>query len=114
MTWRPISLEKLNELISSELLDTETPTYRLWSIIKIHPEKWIEHEYGTEGGGFWVVGILGKHVVWFNDIEGGFNISPFSNYGTIDEYEVEQFALHHVLTNINLYLNEGKKGRYFW
>jgi hypothetical protein len=83
-------------------------------MIKIVSEKWIEQEYGTECGGFWAVGLMGKQVVWYNDIEEGFNVSPFSNYGTIDGYDAEEFELRHLLSDVTRYLQEGIKGRYFW
>ncbi len=43
-------------------------------------------QYGNEGAGFWVVAIFGKQCIWYNDIEEGFNISPYTTYGKIDEY----------------------------
>lgn len=74
-----MALDDLNELISSELPEEETPTYRLWLRITIHPEKWVEHEYGIEGGGFWVVGLLGKNVLWFIAIKGDLMYLHFKN-----------------------------------
>jgi hypothetical protein len=40
----------------------------------------------SSGGGFWVVAIVGQTVIWYNDIEEGFNRSRYSAYGTIDDY----------------------------
>ncbi len=59
---------------------------RLWEVVRIEPEKWRQDPYGNAGKGFWVVGLIGQTVVWFNDIEDGFNRSRFTMYGTIDEY----------------------------
>ena len=59
---------------------------RLWTAIRIEPEKWRQHPYGDEGGGFWAVGLIGRTVVWYNDNEHGFNRSQFTVYGTIDDY----------------------------
>jgi hypothetical protein len=59
---------------------------RLWNAIRIEPEKWQQHPYGDQGNGFWAVGLIGRSVLWYNDIENGFNRSQFSTYGTIDDY----------------------------
>jgi hypothetical protein len=47
------------------------------------------------GGGFWVIAVIRDKVLWYNDIEGGFNVSRFDRYGTIpsDEYRSNQDTL---------------------
>ena len=37
--------------------------------------------------GFWVVAVKGNRALWYNHVEQGFNVSPFSSYGCIDKYE---------------------------
>ncbi|WP_187264638.1 hypothetical protein [Pontibacter beigongshangensis] len=59
---------------------------KFWEYIKIQPEKWAEKTMGEEGGGFWVVGIIGKSAIYYNDIEEGYNFSSFATYGEIDHY----------------------------
>ena len=87
------------------------PQRRLWETIKISPEKWREESYGEEGGGFWVVAIFGNSVIWYNDIEEGFNRSSYSTYGTIGEYFGNQdeleLAVQYLLSEI---LGEEKPG----
>jgi hypothetical protein len=58
---------------------------RFWESVRIDAEKWRQSPYGDLGGGFWVVGVIGRMVVWYNDIEDGFNISHYSIYGQINE-----------------------------
>lgn len=58
---------------------------RLWDMIRINPQRWRLNPYGDESGGFWVVGLLGTTVIWFNDVEEGFNRSCWSQFGQIDE-----------------------------
>ena len=70
------------------------------NVIKINPEKWTEPDYGSEGGGFWVVGICGKKVIWFNDIEDGFNISDYNEYGKIEGYYCNQDELRWTVTHL--------------
>jgi len=92
--WEPISIKELSiDIQNSEQLLSHG-LLKFWNLIKILPAKWVELEYGLEGGGFWAVGILGNHVLWFNDIEEGFNVSAYSIYGRIDQYQCEQDELH--------------------
>lgn len=58
--------------------------------IRVNPEKWTLDPWGNEGGGFWVIGVIGKTVIWFNDIEDDFNHSLYKKYGTIGEYWCNQ------------------------
>jgi hypothetical protein len=59
-------------------------------------------DWAYVGGGFWVVGLFGRVVIWFNDIEDGFNRSTHRQYGAIEEYSCNQdeleLAVQHVLT----------------
>ncbi len=69
-----------------------------WRAMRIEPEKWQCSPWGDEGGGFWVVAEKDGHVVWYNDIEHGFNVSRSSTRKIIDEYRCnettfEQFLL---------------------
>lgn len=59
---------------------------RLWTAVQIEPAKWKQDPYGTEGNGFWAVGVIGQTVIWYNDIEEGFNRSRYSVHGAIDDY----------------------------
>lgn len=115
MTWEPISEADLRDRINYSC-DRMTPEQsKLWEVIKIHPQKWKEETYGELGGGFWVVAIIGSSVVWFNDIEYGFNQSVYSELGKIDEYCCNQDELEWTVQDvINLledgYYSAGKSG----
>ncbi|MBA9079874.1 hypothetical protein [Rufibacter quisquiliarum] len=58
--WEPISEFELLDEIQKTETELNGELWNFWQLIKIEPEKWAEHEYGQEGGGFWVVGICGK------------------------------------------------------
>jgi hypothetical protein len=92
--WEPISSTALLERIEQGRRAMSEPVRRLWDAIRIEPEKWEQHPYGDEGGGFWAVAVMGRNVVWYNDIEEGFNRSLYSKYGTIDDYWCNQDELH--------------------
>ncbi len=66
---------------------------RLWEAIRVKSEKWRQEPYGKAGGGFWVVALIGRTVIWYNDIEDGFNRSSYTKYGKIDDYWCNQDEL---------------------
>ena len=98
--WTPITFSELNELIESGISKMSPDDIKLWKEVSINPEKWQEVELGEEGNGFWAVAIKGNQVIWYNDIEEGFNISPYSNYGKIDEYNAEQDELQMTIRKV--------------
>lgn len=77
--WKPITLGEL---------------WNFWQLIKTDPTKWVEKEHGNEVGEFWVVAICGTKVIWYNDIEEGFNISGYKTYGQIERYYCNQDELN--------------------
>jgi len=95
MDWKPLSEERLLELINTDRKRMNPLEKRFWDAICIPPEKWKQHPYGEYGNGFWAVAIIGKIVVWYNDIEDGFNRSQYVNYSEIptDEYWCNQDRL---------------------
>ena len=98
--WTPISLAELEELILKGESKLEGELLNFWNLIKIVPQKWQETEYGDEGGGFWVVAIFGNAVVYYNDIEEGFNVSTYQAYGHISEYWCEQSELDWIVLGL--------------
>ena len=84
--WKPISSEALGKRIAQGVARMSAPQRKLWEAIRIEPEKWQLPPYGEAGGGFWVVAIVGRSVIWYNDMEEGFNRSRYSEYGRIDDY----------------------------
>jgi hypothetical protein len=93
MNWQPIPEAKLWDLINAAWDRMSPPQKQLWEVIKIAPEKWQEPSYGQAGDGFWVVGLIGRSIVWYNDIEDGFNRSRYIRHGTIAEYWCNQDEL---------------------
>jgi hypothetical protein len=100
--WEPISEAALRTRVGQGRARMTPAQLRLWEAVRIEPEKWQQHPYGDQGKGFWVVGLIGRTVLWYNDIEDGFNRSRFSDYGTIDDYWCNQdeleVAVQYVLT----------------
>lgn len=90
MTWEPLTRAELDELISQGEAEMDGPQREFWRRIRIEPEKWAQSPWGDEGGGFWVVAVIGQRCIWYNDIEHGFNTSRFEKFGTIAEYWCNQ------------------------
>lgn len=100
MNWLPITLQELLTDIGTNEKLMNAKAAELWSKISIAPEKWEEVEMGEEGEGFYVVAIIEDWIIWYNDIEDGYNLSQFKEYGHIPEYQVEQYDLIHIINRI--------------
>jgi len=104
MSWKPLSEEELHDMLNSAWQRMSFPQRRFWEAIRIEPQKWASHPYGDRGGGFWAVALVGQTVVWFNDIEDGFNRSHYTTHGTIGAYWCNQdqleWTVQHILNAI--------------
>lgn len=108
--WTPISFDELYDIVITTEKDLYGELENFWKLIRIIPEKWQESTYGKESGGFWVVAICGRRVIWYNDIEEGFNISQYHRYGEIDGYWCNQSELS---VSIEQLLSLLKFGEYY-
>lgn len=91
--WKPIDQDALGARIAGGEARMTPTQLRLWYAIRVEPAKWQQHPYGVMGDGFWAVGVIGRTVMWFNDIEDGFNRSVYSTYGVIEDYLCNQDEL---------------------
>ncbi len=107
MNWKPLSEAALWEDLNNAY-DRMTPKQqKVWECIRIDPVKWAEPTYGIVGGGFWVVAIIGNSIIWYNDIEDGYNQSTYKKHGVINEYWCNQDELEFAVQNIINMLNDG-------
>ena len=97
MSWQPISKTELLEKIAHGEVNMSPSQLQFWETNRIPPQKWRLHPWGDQGEGFWVVAIIGKTVLWYNDIEDGFNHSQYTTHGVIDEYWCAQDELQHLI-----------------
>jgi hypothetical protein len=91
--WKPTSLAYLSAMIAENLEDCAPELRALYARTAIPPEKWARSPWGDCGGGFWAVAVHEGRVLWYNDIEEGFNVSPFSRWGEIGDYVCNQDEL---------------------
>jgi hypothetical protein len=110
MGWQSLRREELHALIDRDLPKMRPEQRRLWEAIAVEPEKWRQDPYGEAGGGFWVVALIGREVIWYNDIEDGFNASRYVQHGIIEDYWCNQDELQWVVNDILCRLN-GKESR---
>ena len=103
MKWQPISLDDLKSLLARELAACSDGMREFFARIRIPPVKWRQSPWGDQGGGFWAVALHQDRVLWFNDIEDGFNVSRFISVGEIpdDEYWCNQDELRWALSRLD-------------
>lgn len=98
-------------MIASALAEYDDAVRAEWERIRIEPEKWRCSPWGDATGGFWAVAIDDGQVLWFNDIEEGFNWSRYSSRGIIDDYLCNQDALETILERIAQQNSERTRAR---
>ncbi len=108
MTWKPFTELDLWDEINASWCRMTPPQRILWERIRIEPVKWSEASYGDERGGFWVVGLIGNTVIWYNDIEEGFNRSSYTKHGVIDQYLCNDDELNWVVQWLLYELKSGE------
>ncbi len=86
MQWKPISEASLLDKVNSDWDRMTPPERHFWETIRIEQSKWQCSPWGDQGQGFWAVAVLGSLVVWYNDIEQGFNCSRYHTFGEFSEY----------------------------
>lgn len=105
--WPPISEAQIWDQINEAESRMRPDVARLWEFVRVLPHKWNQHPWGGECGGFWVVAIFGSRVVWFNDIEDGFNVSQYKVSGEIAEYWCNQSNLDDVIEQLLYEIQQG-------
>ncbi|MGI4792154.1 MAG: hypothetical protein ACRYFS_25300 [Janthinobacterium lividum] len=91
--WQAALYAEIDEMIQSAQAQMKPEVKAFWERISIVPQKWQLPPWGDEGGGFWVVALLGQECIYFNDIEDGFNLGHFDTLGVIREYGSNQTEL---------------------
>lgn len=101
MQIKNLDISALEALLKSEKEKFSNDINELWDNIKIEPELWKLNDLTKELKSFWVVAIINNEIIWFNEIEKGFNISEFKEYGTIETYYNDEFTLENLLWHIS-------------
>jgi hypothetical protein len=87
---------------------------RVWEIVKTLPEKWHHAREDIILGykrGSYVVAIVGRMVVWYDEIEAGFRLSLWTKYGIVDgDYWSAEASLEYHLDGIAMYFDPSLSG----
>lgn len=97
MTWLSCSQEELLRKIQVAEASMTPQQLAFWRRVRTTPEKWSLPPWGDVGGGFWVVALVDDEVIWYNDIEDGFNVSSIEDRGIIGQYWANQDELQWVI-----------------
>lgn len=102
MTPRPLDAEDLAAMLLRELADCFEAQRELFARTRIEPARWRLSPWGDGIGDFWAVAVHRDRVVWFNEIEDGFNVSTFTVQGEIptDQYWCNQDLLKWALPRL--------------
>lgn len=102
MTWQPMDLADLQAMLSRDLAECTGEQREFFRRASVSPVKWRLAPWEDQGGGFWAVAGNMDRVLWYNDIEDGFNVSRFDVQGEIprDEYWCSQDSLRWALTRL--------------
>lgn len=87
MDWQPISKNELLSLVADQLSDCTDGLREFFARVRVPAAKWQQSPWGDLGGGFWVLATHDDRVLWYNDIEDGFNVSWFTEAGRIPDAE---------------------------
>ncbi len=91
-----MDIDILNKIIAESIVKLNDDLQTIWDDIKVSPVKWLEATHKD----FWVVAITGNEVIWYNDIEKGFNISTYKTEGEILDYWTEDTKLDELLWHL--------------
>jgi hypothetical protein len=82
-----INREAIERVLAEGLAKATSEEQALFARAAVEPMKWRLSPWGDEGGDFSVVALMEDRVLWYNDIEEGFNVSHFVERGTIPSNE---------------------------
>ncbi|MDQ1091200.1 hypothetical protein QE400_000613 [Xanthomonas sacchari] len=99
-TWKPITADELSQLIERELAGCNNTQQEAFKQIRMAPRATSIVRGGNVESVF-VVAERGNEVLYYEDVEEGFNVSPLDSNGVIANPGFEQWelggALHHWL-----------------
>ncbi len=93
MDWAAISEDQIWDKIIDGRDRMSGGQRRIWDAVSIIPEKWRVKPSGGHEVGCWVVALVGRSAIYYNDLEEGFEYSPWSRYGTVDLYQCNKYTL---------------------
>ena|SRR6266545_2368443 len=87
MSPKPVSPIELDQIIQRDLAACSDEQRAFFPVVAFQPIRWRQSPWGGQSGGFWAVAAHEDRVLWYNEIEQGFNVSRFTTWGTIPDNE---------------------------
>lgn len=100
-SWKAATVAEMTRIIEEELRRCSSEDLALFEKIKIEPQK-IRFDRGSFAEDVFVVARHGEKLVFFDDIEDGFEVAVADDDGVIRTAGVGQFDLCHALAHIRL------------
>jgi|GEM_PF-640751 len=90
----PVTENDLLTMLDEAETDLDNATQGVWTLVRLpKPELWQQHPWADEVCGFWVIAVMGKSCIYYNDLSNGFCVGNFSRWGIIDDYQTEKTSL---------------------
>ena len=98
-TWHPVTVKELEALIAAQLGDCSLEQQQLFERCKV-ALRLVPIDRGGNIESVFVVAQARDLVMYYEDVEEGFNISPLSPDGAIASPGYEQWELRHALGHL--------------
>ena len=100
-SWKAVTLDEMKRIVEEELRQCGTEDRALFGRMKIEPQK-VRFDRGTFSEDVFVVARQGDKLLFFDDIEDGFEVAEADKDGVIRNAGVGQFDLCHALAHMRL------------
>src|SRR5205085_2560933 len=81
MSPKLVSATELDQIIQRDLAACSDEQRAFFRGVAFQPTRWRQSRWGDQSGGFWAVAAHEDRVLWYNEIEDGFNVSRFTTWG---------------------------------
>lgn len=97
--WSPITAQELTALLSKQLEACPSSSRAFFELYRVEPYKVPIHRLGNIEQ-VYVVAQLPSGVIYYEDVEGGFEFDAIASDGAIPKQGCNQFELKHVLSQL--------------
>lgn len=96
MDWQPATIEEVKQIVEEDLSKCDSEQFSVYEKYKVEPYLAPIIRYGEEETVV-IVARKGDEVIYWEDVEDGFNVSPISPDGRILEHWCNQDELNSAL-----------------
>src|SRR5678815_3721764 len=94
--WQPATVDQVNEIVARDLKNCDSAQLVAFETYRVKPFTAPIMRYG-ELESVVVVARKGDQVIYYEDVEDGFNVSPINQYGEILKHWCNQDELRYAL-----------------